>query len=87
MHDFSILSCTSSCSKAILVSFNVVWVYGLNKLQLTSHTELFITSLMMLCFLSSDVITFEEYAGQAVGALTNNHSPSLNSVKHPSGIH
>lgn len=33
-----------------------------------------------------DVITFEEYAGQAVGALTNNHSPSLNSVKHPSGF-
>ena len=42
---------------------------------------------MMLYFLSTDVITFEEYAGQAVGALTNNHSPSLNSVKHPSGIH
>lgn len=34
-----------------------------------------------------DVITFEEYTGQAEGALTNNHSPSLNSVKHPSGIY
>ncbi|XP_078352930.1 LOW QUALITY PROTEIN: F-BAR domain only protein 2-like [Oculina patagonica] len=33
-----------------------------------------------------DVITFEEYTGQAEGALTNNHSPSLNSVKHPSGF-
>lgn len=39
-----------------------------------------------LYFLPIDVITFEEYAGQAEGALTNNHSPSLNSVKHPSGI-
>ena len=35
----------------------------------------------------TDVITFEEYTGQAEGALTNNHSPSLNSVKHPSGIY
>lgn len=35
----------------------------------------------------ADVITFEEYTGQAEGALTNNHSPSLNSVKHPSGIY
>ncbi|XP_020617713.1 F-BAR domain only protein 2-like [Orbicella faveolata] len=33
-----------------------------------------------------DVVTFEEYTGQAEGALTNNHSPSLNSVKHPSGF-
>lgn len=76
-----------SCSKAILISPNEVWVYCLSKLQMTYHTELFVTSLMMLYFLSTDVITFEEYAGQAVGALTNNHSPSLNSVKHPSGIH
>ena len=33
------------------------------------------------------VITFEEYTGQAEGAITNNHSPSLNAPKHhhPSG--
>ncbi|XP_015757072.1 PREDICTED: F-BAR domain only protein 2-like [Acropora digitifera] len=32
-----------------------------------------------------DVITFEEYTGQMENAITNNHSPSLNAVKHPSG--
>lgn len=34
------------------------------------------------------VITFEEYTGQAEGAITNNHSPSLNAPKHhhPSGF-
>lgn len=43
--------------------------------------------MMVYFLLSTDVITFEEYTGQAEGALTNNHSPSLNSVKHPSGIY
>lgn len=33
-----------------------------------------------------DVITFEEYTGQMENAITNNHSPSLNAVKHPSGF-
>lgn len=32
-----------------------------------------------------DVITFEEYTGQVEGTITNNHSPSLNAAKHPSG--
>lgn len=33
-----------------------------------------------------DVITFEEYTGQVEGTITNNHSPSLNAAKHPSGF-
>lgn len=34
-----------------------------------------------------DVITFEEYTGQVETTVTNNHSPSLNAVKHhPSGF-
>lgn len=33
-----------------------------------------------------DVITFEEYTGQVENAIINNHSPSLNAVKHPSGF-
>ena len=41
---------------------------------------------MIILFCSTDVITFEEYTGQVETAVTNNHSPSLNAVKHhPSG--
>lgn len=42
--------------------------------------------MLIILFCSTDVITFEEYTGQVETTVTNNHSPSLNAVKHhPSG--
>ena len=43
--------------------------------------------MLIILYDSTDVITFEEYTGQVETAVTNNHSPGLNAVKHhhPSG--